>query len=171
ILTEKIARRGYDLVEEYQVDPLERLHVRELMTRDVLSIPGAMPIREVLQKYFTGPHGHLAFPVLDGQGRLLGMLAARDVLELRPEDLERSIVAADLVARHPQVAFPEETCRVAAERMALHDVGRLPVVEAGHPFQLVGIITRSDLLKPRVTEFLEEHRVERILGPKPGAAP
>jgi H+/Cl- antiporter ClcA len=32
ILTEKIARRGYDIFREYSVDPLERLSVKEAMT-------------------------------------------------------------------------------------------------------------------------------------------
>ena len=34
ILTEKIARRGYHIYREYGVDPLERHHVDEVMTRD-----------------------------------------------------------------------------------------------------------------------------------------
>ena len=32
ILTEKVARRGYDIFREYEVDPLERVRVSEAMT-------------------------------------------------------------------------------------------------------------------------------------------
>jgi predicted transcriptional regulator len=54
------------------------------------------------------------------------------------------------------VAYPKESCRVAAERMAQNGVGRLPVVLREDPRQIVGIITRSDLLKARLRAIEEE---------------
>ena len=73
IMTEKIARRGYHIYREYGVDPLERHHVDEVMTRDVLTIDAATPLRDVLATHF-GPHQvHRAYPVVR-DGVLVGML-------------------------------------------------------------------------------------------------
>ena len=66
---------------------------------------------------------------------------------------------------------PLETSNVAhyarmelAERMAQAGVGRLPVVAPDDPDQVIGMVTRSDLLKARARCAEEEGRRERFLG-------
>jgi CBS-domain-containing membrane protein len=80
-----------------------------------------------------------------------------------PQLTVEPIITFDLIQREPITAYPWEPCRVAAERMAQHKVGRLVVVAADNPKKLVGIITRSDLLKPRARQFEEEFKRERFL--------
>ena len=46
--------------------------------------------------------------------------------------------------------------------MAENGVGRLPVVSPDDP-RVIGIVTRSDLLKPRAQTVEEEGRRERLL--------
>ena len=48
ILTEKIARRGRHVSQEYTVDALEFLQAEQVMTPDPETLPGGMPIREVV---------------------------------------------------------------------------------------------------------------------------
>ena len=38
ILTEKVARRGFHVMREYSVDPLEATFVREVMDTDVITV-------------------------------------------------------------------------------------------------------------------------------------
>ena len=66
------------------------------------------------------------------------------------------------VQQPPIVAFPDETCRMAAERMAHAGVGRLPIVERAQSDRLVGIVSRSDLLKARTRWIDLEERRERL---------
>ena len=73
------------------------------------------------------------------------------------------MVADDLVQQPPIVAFPDETCRMAAERMAHAGVGRLPIVERAQSDRLVGIVSRSDLLKARTRWVDLEERRERLI--------
>jgi hypothetical protein len=54
--------------------------------------------------------------------------------------------------------------------MATAGVGRLPVVDPDNPDRLVGILTRSDVLKPRATLVEEEVLRERFFGPSRLAA-
>jgi chloride channel protein, CIC family len=62
-------------------------------------------------------------------------------------------------------AYPDETLRTAADRMAEHDVGTLPVVSRDDPARLVGVLTESGLLTARQRQLQrhEEHHRERVL--------
>jgi chloride channel protein, CIC family len=165
ILTEKVARRGYHLTREYTVDPLEALTVDEVMSRDPVTVPASMNAHELERRFFTplGPHVHQGYPVLDGSGCLAGVVTRSNLIQLSlPEDLSGRTVG-ELITQTPVVCFRDETCRTAAERMADAGVGRLPVVAPEDPRRLVGIITRSDLLKARRRYLELEQRRERLL--------
>jgi chloride channel protein, CIC family len=175
ILTEKVARRGYHISREYSVDPLELVTVRDVMSADVVAIPARTPVQQVLRDYFLGAgKGHQAYPVVDGDGKLLGVVTRRNLLEdWVSESLNKPlgegpgkdlIIAFDLIHRDPITVLPWESCRTAAERMAEHGVGRLPVVSPEEPTKVIGMITRSDLLKPRARNVEEEGKRERFIG-------
>jgi H+/Cl- antiporter ClcA/CBS domain-containing protein len=168
ILTEKVARRGYDIFREYGVDPLERFRISEAMSRSVVTIPSTTPASELLEYYFASSNKHRGYPVLNEKGKLIGVLTISDLLGDSILGADKTHTASDLIRTEPITAFEEETCREAAERMATRGVGRLPVVSIDDPGKLIGIITRSDLLKPRLSHFEEEQRYERHLGPKLG---
>ena len=73
ILTEKIARRGYHIYREYSIDPLERHHVDDVMTRAVETIDAKTTVAEVLRDYFGARQKYRAYPVVDS-GILVGMV-------------------------------------------------------------------------------------------------
>jgi CBS domain-containing protein len=163
-MTEKIARRGYHIYREYGVDPLERHHVDEVMSRTVETIDGDMSVSEALATYFGATQRHRAYPVVR-QGMLEGVVdrallekmrddEAADALDLRLADVLRH--------RSPAFALPSETCRLVATRLAVHGLERLPVVTDSETLQLVGIVSRSDLVKPSLAHFDEEHKKERF---------
>jgi H+/Cl- antiporter ClcA len=52
ILTEKVARRGYHISREYSDDPLERSCMGVVMSRKVTTVPAALPVVELLKRYF-----------------------------------------------------------------------------------------------------------------------
>jgi H+/Cl- antiporter ClcA len=177
ILTEKVARRGYHVSREYGVDPLELPSVGEVMSTEVVAIQAALPVHDVLRKYFQsdGSKKHQGYPVVDLTGALVGVLTRSDLLEhwvsleLRPQSasdpaIMGAIIAYDLLHRPPITAYPWESCRAAAERMAEVGVGRLVVVSPEDPDKIVGIVTRSDLLKSRARAAEEERKRERFLG-------
>jgi H+/Cl- antiporter ClcA/predicted transcriptional regulator len=174
ILTEKVARRGYQICREYSVDPLEMASIKDVMSRHVVAIQAALPINDVLQKYFQndGTKKHQGYPVVDLTGAIVGVLTRSSMLEhWLSADAKRRvardpgpIIAYDLLHRPPFTAYPWESCRAAAERMAETGVGRLVVVSPEEPDKIVGIVTRSDLLKSRAQAAEEEHKRERFLG-------
>jgi len=166
ILTEKVARRGYDIFREYGVDPLETTRVDEVMTKTVISISSELSLEEVKSNYFNGYLKFRGYPVIDGSGSLRGIITASDVLTNR---LQGSSVgeftgksAGDLANDQVVSVLPHESCREAAERMAAFGIGRLPVVSAQNSREMIGIISRSDLLKPRLDQHELEMKRERI---------
>ncbi len=175
ILTEKVARRGYHMTYEYSVDPLEMVSVREVMTPQVVAIPANLGVKRVLFDYFLGREGqvHQAYPVVDGDNKLLGVITRRNLLEdwvsmsLGKPDMDGPgkdlIIAFDLLHRQPISIFPWESCRTAAERMREAGVGRLPVVSPEEPKKMVGIVTRSDLMKSRARAAEAEGKRERFI--------
>ncbi|WP_321793851.1 chloride channel protein [Caballeronia sp. J97] len=168
IMTEKIARRGYHIYREYGVDPLERHHVEEVMTREVSTIDAAMPLSDVLARNFGPQQAHRAYPVVR-EGVLVGMLdraSLGTLIEASSMDAGVSIGDALQASRHgaPAFALPGEPCRLAATRLAVHELERLPVVADKQSLRLVGIVSRSDLVKPARAHFDEEHRRERFRG-------
>ena len=167
ILTEKVARRGFHLSREYSVDPLELMTVKDVMSRGVVTLPHSLPVKQVLDQYFAEASGrtHQGYPVVDGRGRLIGIVTRSMLLEPSLFESINALVVADILEREPVTAYAEDSCRSAAEKMAQAGVGRLPVVAAEDPGQLVGIVTRSDLLKPRARSVDEEQRRERFFGP------
>jgi H+/Cl- antiporter ClcA/predicted transcriptional regulator len=160
ILTEKIARRGYHVYREYGIDPLERHIVSEVMTRDVTTIDANTSIAEALNTHF-GPHqAHRAFPIVNA-GRFLGM-ADRAML-MKHVGSSGTARISDLFGENlPVMALPEETCRIVATRLAVHHLERLPVVKDTDSRDLLGIIARSDLIKPSLSLFDEEHHYEQV---------
>jgi hypothetical protein len=68
-----------------------------------------------------------AYPVVDAAGSLLGVITRTNLLEDwvsaglaedKDDPARRLIIAYDLIQREPIVAYPWESCRTAAERMA-----------------------------------------------------
>ena len=74
------------------------------------------------------------------------------------------LITYDVLTRAPITIFADETCRRAAERMAESVVGRVLVVSREDPRRLLGVITRSDLLKARARALEEESAREGFLG-------
>ena len=160
ILTEKISRRGHHIYREYGIDPLERHMVSEVMTREVATIDGESAIADALERHFGATQRHRAYPVLIGAS-FIGMIA-RDAL-VAGAAKPGAVRVADLFgANVPAMALPGENCRTIATRLAVHGLERLPVVADAQSRRLVGVIARSDLVKPSLAHVDEEQTQERF---------
>jgi H+/Cl- antiporter ClcA len=161
ILTEKVARRGFHVMREYSVDPLEATFVREVMDTDVFTVE---PTRLLSGLYRALDEGSLErrqrlYPVLATNGDLVGILPWSAVLAARAGS--QSVDAAMIAPA--AVAFPDEILRTVADRMAEHGVGVIPVVDRADRTHLLGLVTQFDLLQARQKLLEEERHAERVL--------
>ena len=165
IMTENIARRGYHIYREYGVDPLERHYVDEVMTQKVDAIDGALSVRDALADYFGVTQKRRAYPVVRGNGVVLGIVDRATLDAVREGATHHTLdtsLADVLKDGSLVVALPDETCRLVATRLAVHDLERLPVVADRDSMHLLGVVSRSDLVKPSFAHFEEEHKRERF---------
>ncbi|MGH9294901.1 MAG: chloride channel protein, partial [Acidimicrobiales bacterium] len=162
ILTEKVARRGFHVVREYGVDPLEALFVREAMLENVATLSADQSVAEAVQTARADPASRLQhlYPVLDADGAMTGAIGYSGLLEAESAGRGAEKVA-DIAHAELVTASPNETLRSAADRMAETWLGAFPVVDDdGH---LVGVLTQFDLLKARHRQLVEERLRERVL--------
>ena len=152
ILTEKIARRGHHIYREYGIDPLERHSVAEVMSTNVLHVDADATIGDVLATHFGPGQKHRGFPVTRG-GLVVGMVE-RETLDGHAPSMR---IGELFGVNPPLVALPGETCRAVATRLAVHGIERLPVVAQSGNAQLLGVVSRSDLIKATATLHDEEH--------------
>ena len=148
ILTEKIARRGRHILQEYTVDPHEFLQAEQVMTPDPAVLSAAMSIKDAVA-YFGDGATHRAYPVVDNGGRLIAMVSRSDALRWQVEgDLPDTSLAEALSDSSQPIAYPHSLIGDVADMMVESGIGRIPIVEAGTD-RVLGILSRHDLLKVR----------------------
>ncbi len=146
IYTEKLIRRGLHIHQDLEANILHSRHIGEVMCPTVETVNKDLPIREVWERILET--GHQGFPVVDEDGRLIGVVTGREVMRaIRQGD--EDLPTKEIVRQAPIVAYPDETLDVAWDRMGRQGVGRLPIMARGDPTQLIGIITRGDLIRFR----------------------
>jgi H+/Cl- antiporter ClcA len=156
ILTEKIARRGRHILREYTVDALEFMQAGQLMTPDPRTLPGDMPLQDVA-RFFAEEADHRSYPVVDTQGRLLGLVSRQDALEWRVAGRAEGRLADTLSDASTDFAYADTPCGEVADMMVESGVGRVPIVDH-RDRRVVGIISRQDLLKVRAQQRSGEQR-------------
>jgi len=115
---------------------LEGLRVRDLMTREVSSVPPSLSVAELLEKMMQ--ERHVGYPVVE-EGRLLGLISIEDLQGASPQTrvLERM---------RPPLQLDEHTdALMALQRMAEQGFSRLLITDAYG--NLVGILSKTDLLR------------------------
>lgn len=149
IMTEKLARRGVRVPSEYAADFLDRILVADVATKEVLTLRGSATVKDAEEVLQT----HQGFPVVDDDGRLIGVITRRDFV-----GKEQSTKLRDLIRRPPAIVYSDLTLRDAADHMVRESIGRLPVVSRREPGRVIGILTRSDLLAAHGRRLGEEDR-------------
>jgi CBS domain-containing protein len=134
--------------------------VDDVMTKDVVSVTEDTPYRDIVDLLIDRRVS--AVPVVDRSGRPAGLVSEADLLHKveaggaaprifdawrRRGDRAKAggRTAADVMTSPVVTAEPSLSLAAAARRMHREHVKRLPVVDSTG--QLIGIVTRSDLLK------------------------
>ena len=146
IYTLKLARRGLRLRFGRDVDVLDGVLVSEVMTKNPPTVNENDTVSD-LERFFLTTHHHGAM-VLGDHGRLVGIVTLQD-LERCLQEIEdcKDLRVGDIMSRSLLVTYPDETIGDALHRMALRDVGRMPVVDREDPTRLLGAVRRTDITR------------------------
>lgn len=136
------------------------------MTRDVVTVTQTATVADAIE--LSRAHNIRHLPILDA-GRVVGIATDRDLrLTLDPGGDAEQAVVQDIMTSSPIVVSPDTPVESAAALLSEHRIGCLPVIEDD---ELVGILTRSDLLRAFVELMVgrEPHSRVEILAPdRPG---
>jgi len=121
---------------------------RDLMVRRLVTLSPDQPvidaIRVLVRKDISGA------PVVDGEGRLLGLCSEHDCLkalatsEYHADGGEYAVKVGDLMTEMAHTIPPDLDLYAVAGRFVTLRVRRLPVLEDG---RLVGQVSRRDVLR------------------------
>jgi CIC family chloride channel protein len=168
MLTENLSRRGLHLSREFGVDPLETMLVGQAMHTSVFALPDTAKRQEAadwLQKMDergaeAWAHWQRIFPLVDGEGKLVGMLTRAQMIAAARQTDKSVLLAADAMSE-PMTVSPFSTLRSCAATMAESKLTSFPVVSADG--RLAGVVTIEDLLKGRKEQTHREEDRERVL--------
>jgi len=126
-------------------------HAYQLMTHPVSTLPLNLPLDEAYQIIKKQPFNHM--PVSDAQLHLVGMLSLTNMLTFM-DTVQNGFIPGstvqDAMTEEVITADPVSDIRRIASVMTFYNVTSVPIVnEQDH---LVGIITRSDLIKAMIKD-------------------
>ncbi len=143
-----MSARGYE--ELIIRKALEGVHVREVMIREVVSVPPDLTLSELVHDYVLH-YAYRGFPVI-ANGRVVGIVSLAAVKHIRLE--EQSTVRVEEVMTPTSASLlisAEASLAEALIKMSQEEVDRLLVMDRD---RFLGLITKSGLLR-----FVEIKRV------------
>ena len=131
------------------------MRVRDLMTREPITMPRDTPVLDARQLMLRERIRHL---LVAEHGRLIGVVTDRDIRLNLPSPatslsvweinhLLARLTVGQVMSKYVITVDPDRDARDAARIMLDEKIGALPVLEGD---RLVGIITETDLLRALV---------------------
>ena len=159
IMTEKLARRGLRVHQEYETDVLAQVAVGEMMEKNPPVIAAGTKVGEVAER--VARHDpevarYDALLILD-DSKLVGIVTRGDILRALDKDSTGMITVEEAGSTKLVVTYPDELVSEAATKMLHRDVGRLPVVERSDERKAVGYLGRAAILAARSRRLHDEH--------------
>jgi CBS domain-containing protein len=130
------------------------MRVRELMQKDVKTVNLDVVVNDAV---VTLAESHIsALPVVDGMGRMVGVISSTDILSseaeaqdpVAREALFEGTMVRDLMTARPLTVSPEADVREAAQQMLYADIHRLFVTSGEH---VIGVISTTDIVRAVAT--------------------
>lgn len=149
---------GIELTEDKpNHDFMTELTANDVMQPKVETLPSNLPVPELV-KAISRSH-HRGFPVLE-DGKLVGIIAQSDL----PQDSNpaTSMLLKDIMTPHPISVSPETSLADVLYLLNRYQLSRLPVTEG---YKLLGIITRSDIIKAEARQLNYDHLPKARLEP------
>ena len=122
---------------------LKDITIGDIMTSPIISVPTTMSCDDLLE--FMRTKGHLRFPVINELGTYVGMVSLRDIKQFGP--IRRcEVLVQDIMSRNIVIVDPSILVSQAIIKMHERDVGSLLVAKSDDPTNILGIVTRTNIM-------------------------
>jgi len=160
IMTEKLARRGLHIHQDYEADVLQQVMVAETMDAEVPKIAAEMKVADLAERIARRDpeiSRHQGLVIVNAEGKLAGVITRSDVLRALEQDQSGAMTVLEAGTRNLIVTYPDELLHEASAKMLRNNIGRLPVVDRKDPEKVVGYLGRPGILAARLRRLEEEH--------------
>jgi CIC family chloride channel protein len=146
VFTVKLSRKGIALHRGRDLDLMQNLSVGDTMDPAPTVVSQNLPIAEI-GRLFQETHEH-SFPVVDADGRLVGMVGIGDYdRAMIVEDGKSHQVREFATMGGIVTAYEDESLSDIIQRIAIRDIDRLPVVSRQDPGHIIGVVRRRDIAR------------------------
>ncbi|MGH9432666.1 MAG: chloride channel protein [Terriglobia bacterium] len=157
IMTGKLVKRGLIVSQDYSVPIMVRARIEEVMRKEFAVIPADRDVRLVTEEFSTEGIG--ALPVVEEDGRLVGVVEARDLLK----GVENNLKVRDVVHQNFVLAWPGQTLDQVSRQMIEQKSEHVVVVEKDGNNKPIGIARAADIL--RLRRWLVEEETKESVHP------
>ena len=160
IMTEKLARRGLQVHQDYEADVLALSMVSETMEKNAPVISMGTRVAEVAERiarHDPTVARYEALLIIDGTSKLSGIVTRGDILRALDKDTSGAMRVEEAGSTKLVVTYPDELVSDAAAKLLRFDVGRLPVVDRNDETKIVGYFGRAEILAARMRRLHDEH--------------
>ncbi len=160
IMTEKLARRGFRVHQDYEADALTQVTVADTMEHDapvVAANAKVAVVAERIAQHDPALSAHQALLLLDDAGKLSGIITRGDILRALDKDSSGTMTLQEAGSTHLVVTYPDELISEAAAKFMHFNIGRLPVVDRADDRKVVGYLGRAGILAARQRRMHDEH--------------
>jgi predicted transcriptional regulator/ribosome-associated translation inhibitor RaiA len=159
-----------DAILEAVLENLDALDVDEIYTENVVTITEDTHVGQAINHFRE--HTISRLPVLDDDGTLSGIVTTHDIVEVVVRDMDKAttgdragdidrildIPVYDVMSSPVATTTRDESVRDAVERMLDNDYDGLVVTPEHDDGRVVGVITKTDVL--RALTFTEEEHMD-----------
>ncbi len=146
IYTQPLRNKGLT-VERDNVRPgsATEQKVGDLMRSPVPPLRETTTLRQIAERFLTSPNNFL--PVVDGQFKLIGVVALQDLKEhLNADDDMMPVIAYDIMRPPPLTVTPDQLLQDTLPVMLSSELRNVPVVNSRKENRLVGTVLRAEVL-------------------------
>jgi CBS domain-containing protein len=133
---------------------MKTIYASEIMTTPVISAREDASVRDVALELLSGVFSGM--PVTDYENNIIGIISELDIIkaEKNGKDLKNTLVS-EIMTPDPVTAREDASAEEFIRIMEEFYIIRLPIVRDG---KLVGIVSRSDVLRAVVDPKIVSHR-------------
>lgn len=127
---------------------LEGVKIRDIMTKDIKTVPCTMTVDELVDFMFR--FKHMGYPVVEGT-EVIGIITFSDVQHI-PKEERKNVLLSDVMTKEIINLKEDDDAVKALKLMTMNNIGRIIILNEK---KMIGIVSRTDIL--RSVQLLELH--------------
>jgi len=132
------------LRDEIDITQIAHLKASDVMTTKVIAVPADLSVLDFVEEYLF-VYQYKSFPVVDQNG-LVGRVSLIQVKTV-PRDKWFKTKISDICSRDLHPANPDSPVEKVLDVMHNTGIGRIPIVDKANPRRIVGIVSKSDIIR------------------------